>query len=135
MEHNGIALESALVAAMEALSGLDDRVCPIIDIQKSTGPLVIYDQKRESDERSLTGRTGLMEAEFRIHVLHSTYMKMRLLAENVKAALYAMEGSTTPPLLIEAVGVELATPDLHEIKVSLFRRTYTVRIFYQIQGG
>lgn len=134
MEH-GIALEEALTSAIEALDGLDDRICPITDIQKNTGPLVIYDQKRESDERCLTGRTGLLEAEFRIHVLHSTYMKMRLLAEKVKAALQSMEGSTNPPLHIEAVDVELATPDLHEIKVSLFRRTYTVRFLYQIQGG
>ena len=134
MEH-GIALEAALTSAIEALDGLDDRVCPIVDIQKSTGPLVIYDQKRESDERCLTGRTGLLDAEFRIHVLHSTYMKMRLLAEKVKAALQSMEGSTSPPLYIEAVDVELATPDLHEIKVSLFRRAYTVRFLYQIKGG
>lgn len=134
MEH-GIALEAALTSAIEALDGLDDRVCPIIDIQKNTGPLVIYDQKREANERDLSGRTGLLEAEFRIYVLHSTYMKMRLLAEEVKAALQSMEGSTSPPLHIEAVDVELATPDLHEIKVSLFRRTYTVRFLYQIQGG
>lgn len=133
MEHNGTALEAALVAAVEALDGLKDRVCPVIDIQKSTGPLVVYDQRQESDERDISGGTGLLEAVFQIHVLHSTYLKMRTLSENVKDTLNGMSGREEAPLLIEAVIVELATPDIMEMKVQLFRRTYNVRFLYQIK--
>lgn len=133
MEENGIALESAMVAALEGIEGMAQRVCPVIDIHKSTGPLIVYDPRRETEERSMDGRAGLLYAEMQLHVLHNTYMKMRQLSEKAKAALQAMEGLRKAPLLVEAVEVELATPDLLEGKVELFRRTYDVKIHYQIK--
>lgn len=133
MEEKGIALETAMVAALEGIEGLPGRVCPVVDIHKSTGPLVVYDPRRESEERSIDGREGLLFAETIVHVLHNGYKKMRLLCEDVKAALEALEGLDKAPLLIEAVEVELATPDIHEQKVELFRRTYNVKFYYQIK--
>ena len=133
MEENGIALETAMVAALEGIEGLTGRVCPVIDIQKSTGPLIVYDPRRETEERSIDGREGLLYAEMQVHVLHNTYMKMRLLCEKAKKALQALEGLRKAPLLVEAVEVELATPDLFEGKVELFRRTYNVKFYYQLK--
>lgn len=133
MEEKGIALETAMVAALEGVEGLSGRVCPVIDIHKSTGPLIVYDPRRESEERSICGREGLWYAEIQIHVLHNGYMKMRQLCERVRAELLALEGLNKAPLLIEAVEVELATPDFFENKVELFRRTYNVKIYYQIK--
>lgn len=133
MEENGIALEIAMVAALEKIDGLSGRVCPVIDIQKSTGPLVVYDQRRETEEQDIAGPNGLMYAEFQIHVLHNTYMNMRLLCEKAKDKLQALQGLQATPLLIETVEVELATPDLFEGKVELFRRTYNVKFNYQIK--
>lgn len=133
MKENGIALESAMVAALEGIEGLSGRVCPVIDIHKSTGPLAVYDPRRETEERSMDGRAGLLYAEVQLHVLHNTYMKMRQLSEKAKAALQAMEGLRIAPLLVEAVEVELATPDLFESKAELFRRTYNVKFYYQLK--
>lgn len=133
MNTNGILLEEAMVAALEALDGLNDRVCPVLDIQKSTGPLVVYDQRTETEEQSLDADTGLQAAGFQLHVLHGTYRKMRLLSETVKSALKQLRGKPNGPLLIEAVVVELATPDLLEKSVQLFRRTYNVTFYYQIK--
>lgn len=129
----GVLLEENMVAALEALDGLKNRVCPVVDIQKSSGPLVVYDQRTEIQEQELSGDSGLQAAVFQIHVLHHTYRNMRLLSENVKSALKKLRGFTKGPLLIEAVIVELATPDLLEEKVQLFRRTYNVTFFYQIK--
>lgn len=133
MKNKGILLEETMTAALEALEGLKDRVCPIVDIQKNTGPLVVYDQKIEREEQELTGDSGLQTARFQLHVMHSTYRKMRLLSEAVKSALKSLRGKTYGPLLIEAVIVELAAPDLLESKVQLFRRTYDVTFYYQIK--
>lgn len=133
MENNGILLEKTMVAALEALPGMNDRVCPIVDIKKSSGPLVVYDQRVETEEQELTGDTGLLSAGFQIHVLHGTYMQMRLLSETVKSALKALRGNHNGPLHIEAVTLELATPDILETKVQLFRRTYNVTFLYQIE--
>lgn len=133
MELNGIALEEAMVAALEAINGLFERVCPVEDIQKSTGPLVVYDQRQEQDTKTLTGNAGLMTAGYQVHVLHGTYLKMRQLSEQVKAALNALQGFYKPPLLIETVEVELGSPDIRENRVQLFRRTYNVIFRYQIK--
>lgn len=133
MDTTGILLEETMVETLETLDGLHDRVCPVVDIQKSSGPLVVYDQKTEVQEQELSGDTSLQSASFQIHVLHSTYRKMRLLSETVKTALKTLQGRSKGPLLIEAVVLELATPDLLEVKVQLFRRTYNVIFYYQIK--
>ena len=77
MEQNGIALEQTMVAALEALDGLKERVCPVADIQKSTGPLVVYDQNGEVAQKDLSGSAGLVTATYQLHILHNTYLKMR----------------------------------------------------------
>lgn len=133
MEQNGIMLEEIMVAALEALEGLKERVCPVIDIQKSTGPLVVYDQNKENDQKTLSGNAGLPSAAYQIHVLHNTYLKMRQLCERVKTALENLQGVYQLPVLIESVTVELATPDILESRVNLFRRTYNVIFEYQFK--
>lgn len=133
MENNGILLEESMVAALEALEGLSDRVCPIVDIKKSTGPLIVYEQQTESDTQELDGDSGLLTAVFQIHVMHNTFRLMRLLAEVTKTALKSLRGKNDGPLHIEAVTVELATPDILETKVQLFRRTYNATFHYQIK--
>lgn len=133
MENHGILLEETMVAALTKLDGLSDRVCPVIDIRKNNGPLVVYDQKTENQEQELSGDSGLQMAAFQIHVLHGTYRTMRLLSENVKSALKALRGIRNEPLLIESVILELATPDILEGNVQLFRRTYNVNFYYQIK--
>lgn len=133
MEKNGIGLEQTMKEALEVIDGLKDRVCPVVDIQKSTGPLAVYDQRGENEQKALTGGSGLLTAEYQIHVLHNTYFKMRQLAEQVKATMQALEGAAHLPLLIETVNVELGSPDILESKVQMFRRTYNVTFQYQIK--
>lgn len=133
MEHNGILLEEALKAALEAVEGMKGRVCPVVDIQKSTGPLAVYDQNGETEIKMLTGSSELLTAEYQVHVLHNTYLKMRQLSEAVKPALNALQGYYQAPLLIEVVSVELGSKDIMETKVDLFRRTYNVKFQYQFK--
>ena len=112
---------------------LPGRVCPVADIQHSEGPLAVYEQKEESEENAIDGLTGLATAVFLVHVIHSTYERMRLLSEQVKCAVQTMRQSTHGALYIEEVTVNLATPDLYELRVDQFRRSYQVTIQYQIK--
>ena len=130
---SGILLEEKIVAALEAVDGLSDRVCPVEDIQKSTGPLAVYEQLEDSEENGIDGLTGLRTAVFKIHVFHGTYQKMRLLAEQVKKAVLALRQCTEDTLYVEEVTVRMAHPDVLENKVQLFRRAYSVTIHYQIK--
>lgn len=128
-----LQLEETLVAALQAVEGLSGRVCPIQDIQKSTGPLVVFEQLGEAEDNAIDGLTGLCSAEYQIHALHGTYEKMRLLAEQIKKAIQALRQYVEGPLYIEEVAVAMATPDIYEDRVQLFRRTYKVTILYQIK--
>ena len=133
MEDNGLLLEEYLTTALQSIDGLHERVCPVIDIQHSTGPIVVYEQQDESEENLIDGASGLCAAVFKIHVLHGTYEKMRLLAEWVKTTVRNLRQSKFGKLHIEEATVKLASPDLYESRVQQFRRTYQVTIQYQIK--
>lgn len=128
-----LQLEETLVAVLNAVDGLSGRVCPIQDIQKSSGPLAVFEQQGESEDNAIDGLTGLCSAEYKIHALHGTYEKMRLLAEQIKKTIYSLRQSAKDSLFIEEVTVTLATPDIYEDRVRLFRRTYKVTIQYQFK--
>jgi hypothetical protein len=133
MENNGLLLEKYLTDALQSIEGLRERVCPVIDIQHSTGPIVSYEQQDESEENAIDGLSGLRSAVFKIHALHGTYQKMRLLSEQVKTTILALRQSVTGNLHIEEVSITLASPDLYESRVRQFRRSYKVTIQYQIK--
>ena len=128
-----LQLEEAFVAALEAVDGLAGRVCPIQDIQKSTGPLAVFGQQSEGEENAIDGLTGLCSAEYKVHALHGTYEKMRLLAEKIKRAVLSLRQKSEGSLYVEEVTVALASPDIYEDRVQLFRRAYKVTIQYQIK--
>lgn len=127
-----ILLERILKEALEACDGLQDRVCPVADITKNTGPLAVYDQLKEFSSSTLDGNASLLTAVFQVHVLNGTYMAMRMLAEDVKKHIEQLQGTQNHGVLIETVEMELATPDILEIKVDLLRRSYNVKFEYQI---
>lgn len=128
-----LCMEETLVAALVSVEGLRGRVCPIQDMQKSTGPLAVFEQQSEGEENAIDGLTGLCSAEYKIHALHGTYEKMRLLAEQVRKAVLSLRQKSEGPLYIEEVIVALASPDIYEDRVQLFRRTYKITIQYQIK--
>ena len=133
MSDNGTALDELLKSSLETVEGLIDRVCPVADIQKSSGPLAIYDQQDESEEDAIDGLTGLASSVFKIHVLHGTYERMRLLSERVKSAILGMRQRVEGSLFVEGVTVKLASPDIYEDRVQLYRRSYQVTIQYQFK--
>lgn len=130
---NGLLLEDTLVAALEAVDGLADRVCPIQDIRKNTGPLAVFEQQEEIEETALDGLTGLETAVYIVNAMHNTYEKMRLLAEQIKNTMKALRQHAEGSLFIEDVAVALASKDIYEGRVQLFRRAYKITIQYQIK--
>ena len=130
---NGLLLEETLVASLQAIDGLSGRVCPIQDIQKSSGPLAVFDQQDETEDTAIDGLTGMNTAVYEIHAMHGTYEKMRLLAEQIKNTIQALRQYAEGSLYIEEVSVKLASRDIYEDRVQLFRRTYKVTIQYQIK--
>ena len=130
---NGLLLEETLVTALQVVDGLSGRVCPVQDIQKSSGPLAVFNQLEETEENAIDGLTGMATAVYEIYVLHGTYEKMRLLSERIKRTIQALRQYAEGSLYIEEVTVALASRDIYEDRVQLFRRTYKVTIQYQIK--
>ena len=131
MENSENFVDEALKKALESVPDLLGRVCPVADIRHSEGPLAVYEQKAESEENAMDGLTGLATAVFLVHVIHNTYERMRLLSEQAKRAVKTLRQSTHNSLHIEEVTVSLATPDIYELRVDQFRRSYQITIQYQ----
>ena len=127
-------LEDILKAALESVDGLQGRACPVVEVNLSSGPLAVYERQTETGEDDLSGATGLLEENFEVHCLHSTYKKMRVLAASVKRQVQQLRDASGK-LIIESVKVEQRIPDILESKVQLYRRTYNDKIQYQITGG
>ncbi len=128
-------LEIALVSRLETVEGLAGRVEPLLDITYNTGPLAVYARAKQASGYDLQGCTGLQTAEFTVHALDNTYRKMTALATQVAEVCQALQGYKQNGLWIEAVTVEQTTPDLREVHVNLFRRTYVVTLEYQLYEG
>ena len=82
---------------------------------------------------AMDGLTGLETAVYIVHAMHGTYEKMRLLAEQIKNTIQVLRQHAEGSLFIEDVAIALASRDIYEDRVQLFRRSYKVTIQYQIK--
>ena len=108
-------------------------------------PFVFYIPQEDSEEKDLDGPNGLQTFSAQIHCVGGTHRGMELLAQRCRKAIREMPGCvySTPEddteeglkgtVLIEDVDLQLASPDLYEAEVGLYRRIYIARLFYQTE--
>ena len=123
--------EEAILAALEPIAGLREKVFPAEAIKNVPAPFVFYLQHSEDEEETLDGPAGLMSAAFEINCVAQTYAGLTRLVADVRTALRSMQGKTYGDLLIEQASVRQASPDLKEKEVNLYRRMLTLAIHYQ----
>lgn len=133
MEEKKLQLEETLVAVLSGIDGLKNRISPVIELCDITPPMVVYEESAETERQALDGLTGLLTAKYVIHTFAASYKAVRILAEKVRSALHALDGSYSNGLLIENITIELAAQDRYSSKSVLYRRAYSVTINYQIK--
>ena len=123
--------EEAIKTVLEPIAGLREKVFPAEAIKNVPAPFVFYLQRGEDEEETLDGPAGLMSAVFEINCVAQNYAGLTWLVGAVRPALQSMQGVTYGDLLIERASVRLASPDLKEKEVNLYRRMLSLAIHYQ----
>lgn len=126
-----MSLESIIIARVEQLSALSGKVYPAEALQGASAPFAFYLLTADSAEAALSGLTELHIAQFEISVVTATYPQLIALAAQVKTKLWALPGAKSGNIEIQQVEVSLASPDLKEMQVNLYRRAYSLRIYYK----
>lgn len=126
-----MTLDEIIKTTLEPIAGLDKHVYPLEGLKNADPPYVFYLQTAEDEEDTLDGRTGLMEITFEVNIVAKTYANLIWLAGSAKTALQKLQGTTHEGLLIERVSIRQTSPDLKEMEVNLYRRSYALRVNYQ----
>ena len=125
--------EEAISAVLETIEQLRDNVFPVEAIKNATAPFVFYLSHNDDDSEDLNGCTGLCSGLFEVNVVAQTYAQLLQLTQDVKAALRSMQGATFGDLLVERASVRMASPELKEREVHLYRRMLELRLNYQYE--
>lgn len=126
-----MSLESIITARVEQLSALSGKVYPAEALQNASAPFAFYRLTSDNTEAALDGITELRIAQYEVSVVTATYPQLIALAAQVKTKLWALPGAKSGNIEIQQVEVSLASPDLKETQVNLYRRAYSLRIYYK----
>ena len=123
--------EKLIVAAMEPLTSLRNKVYPVEALKKATAPFVFFVPTEDAAEEALDGLTELEVWAGAVHVVTETYAELIDLVPQVRAELRGLMGRQIEDLYVEHVTIRGTSPDLKEREVDLYRRALDVRIHYQ----
>lgn len=138
--------EFALVAALETVPVLKDKVSALQPPKAASPPFSFYIPTADEEQQDLDGPTGLQSWSGTVHLVSTGERALQLLSAKAKSAIHEMRGTVynTPEedaaegpkgrVLIEYVEIEKSSPDLYESDVGLYRRVYTVRLDYQTEA-
>ncbi len=123
--------EKLFSEALEQMERCPLKIYPFSALKNATAPFGFYRRSAESEENALDGHTGLMSADFELSIVTATYDQLSVYSRAARAVLLELTGTERDGLLIESVTVRLASPDLEETEVNLYRRIYLLHIDYQ----
>ena len=144
-EFTRLSPEFALVAALETVPALKDRVSALQPMKGLRPPFAFYISDGDDEEQALDGLTGLQQFTGTVHLVAGTFRGLQLLSARARLAVQQMQGQlySTPEndiedvplgrILVEAAVMTQSSPDLYETEVGYYRRMYTVRLDYQTE--
>lgn len=127
-----MTLDEIIKTTVGAVAGLSGKVYPHTAIKSADPPFVFYLQESGDQELDLSGPTGLMSADYQVHVAAKTHASMQLYGKSVTLALQALQGTTQGEISINAIKVSQIQPDVDERDVGLFRKPLALHFDYQI---
>ena len=84
-------LEQGLTAELAALSGLANKVFPVMAAQGTKAPYLTYTLGGNDRTRTLAGHDGLVQSQYQLDLYHSTYANLKALKKLVIANLKTYE--------------------------------------------
>lgn len=144
-EYDRMSPEFALVAALETVPALRDRVTALQPKKDVRPPFAFYSSAEDDEEQALDGRTGLQQYSGTLHLVAGSFRGLQLLCARARLAVQEMQGEiySTPEnddeavprgrILVETATMTQSSPDLFEANVGYYRRMYSVRLCYQTE--
>lgn len=80
-------LEQGLIAELSAITGLTNKVFPIMAAQGTLAPYLTYSLGSNNRENTLMGYDGLVQSQYQLDLYHSTYANLKALKKLVIANL------------------------------------------------
>jgi hypothetical protein len=99
-------IEKKLVEKLQEVTGLSNRVFPLIAKQGQEVPFVVYDRTATNRDKTLTGFDGLVEVSFQLDIHEKTYSNLKTVSQNVITKLKSFEGQTWGTYKIQSCEID-----------------------------
>lgn len=120
-----------IITQLRTITGLTNKVYHAEALKNAEAPFVFWLQTAESIEQALDGYTSLESAGFEVHVVAKKLASLDTMSAAVRAAIIAFQGTTSGGYIYERVNIRMASPEIHEKEVSLYRKVFRFDIDYQ----
>lgn len=119
--------EEALVAELNAIVGLQNKVLPASAPEGTKPPFVIYVSSEGLQDKTLDGYLTSKELDCEIHVIHSNYGKMKALTKEVISKIQTFYGRSIGENgpFIKSLSYEKPT-EVHEKEVGFYRSSFDI---------
>lgn len=115
-------IETVIVDAIEAIDGLREKAFPLCVPEGTDPPYVVYISNGTTEDDSLTGWIGSFDTEMELHVIHSSYKGMKLLAKRVADALKAISDY--------AITIREDSPEEFDHSVNAYHKIIRIKIMH-----
>lgn len=124
-------MEKQLVIKLGEVTGLSNRVFPLLTRQNQEVPYVVYERIQTERELALSGHPGLVSVYFQLDVYEKTYTNLKTVSANVIAKLKTLRGLTLGSFYIQACSIENEYEAVEDDKdQKWYRSTIELKISY-----
>ena len=99
-------IEKQLVIKLGEVTGLSNRVFPLLTKQTQDVPYVVYERLQTERERGLSGHVGLVTVYFQLDVVEKSYTNLKTVIANVIAKLKTLQGLTLGGYVIQSLKID-----------------------------
>lgn len=106
MQGSDCVIEKQLVIKLGEVTGLTNRVFPLLTKQTQDVPYVVYERLQTERERGLSGHVGLVTVYFQLDVVEKSYTNLKTVSANVIAKLKTLQGLTLGEYVIQSLTID-----------------------------
>lgn len=123
--------EEGLTDELSAITGLTDKVFPVVAAQNTQAPYLTYSLGNNDRAQNLSGHDGLIQSQYQLDLYHSTYANLKALKKlviaNIKSYNLRNIGGSGP--FIQQVEI-INDFETYEDGVKLYKGIIEFNVYY-----
>ena len=123
-------IEEALRNELNSITQITNKIYPLIAIEGSKPPYVVYVSNEGLQYKSFDGFYVLKTITFEIHVIHTSYSQLKALTDNVLGVVTSFEGRViggSGGVFVSEVTYD-NPQEFYEKEVNLYRSYFELRV-------